>query len=137
MNSLLVMVAARYLLPGFLIFSFFLLLRGHDLPGGGFAGGLVGSAAFILFGLAHGTEKCKQVLKVDVIWLIGLGLFLAVISGVFSMFGGDPYLKALWYEIPFSEYQIKLSTPLVFDIGVYFVVIGVVMCIFFGLQEEN
>ncbi len=137
MNSLLLTVTARVLLPGFLIFSLFLLLRGHDLPGGGFAGGLVGSAAFALFGIANGVEKLREVFNIDTIWLIGLGLFLAILSGTFSLFLGDPYLLAIWYELPFFEYTIKLSTPLIFDIGVYFVVIGVVMTIFFSLQEDN
>lgn len=136
MNSLFVSVTARYLMPGFLLFSFFLLLRGHDLPGGGFAGGLVGASAFVLFGLALGPKEVKKVLKFDSIWLIGLGLFLAVGSGLFSLFLSDPYLKAIWYELSIGEYQLKLSTPLIFDIGVYFAVIGMVMTIFFALQEE-
>lgn len=137
MSSILVQVSARYLMPGFLLFSFFLLLRGHDLPGGGFAGGLVGAASFILFGLAMGAKELRKILKMDMIWLVGLGLFLAVISGAFSVFLGDPYLQAIWYELPIGQYKIKLSTPLIFDIGVYFAVIGVVMAIFFSLQEEE
>lgn len=137
MNSLLLKQTSRYLMPGFLLFSFFLLLRGHDLPGGGFAGGLVGAAAFILFGLANGTEELKKVFKVDTLWLIGLGLVLAIVSGTFAILIGNPYLQAIWLTVPFFEYEVKLSTPLIFDIGVYFVVVGFVMTIFLALQEED
>lgn len=137
MNSLLVTTAARYLLPGMLLFSLFLLFRGHNLPGGGFGGGLVGASAFALYGLALGRSGLEKILVIQPIQMIGLGLVLALCSGLFALLFSQPYLTAQWIEISLdTHFDLKIGTPLIFDIGVYLVVIGVIMAIFLALQED-
>ena len=72
MVSIILATASRYLLPLMLIFSFFLLLRGHNEPGGGFVGGLVAAAAYALYLIANGIEEAKKLLKTEPIKLIPL-----------------------------------------------------------------
>lgn len=137
MNSILLKSTAKFLLPGMLLFSFFLLLRGHNLPGGGFSGGLVAASAFALYGLAFGRDGVQKILQVHPVVLIGYGVMAAVLSGILSVLGGQIFLEALWFELLMDNGEsFKVGTPLIFDVGVYLVVIGGVMAIILALQEE-
>ncbi|MCL4707917.1 Na+/H+ antiporter subunit B [bacterium] len=135
MQSLILSVAARSLLPLLLLFSFFLLVRGHNEPGGGFVGGLVAAAAFALYAIAEGVEKVRQTLRVDPRVLIGAGLFVALSSGLLSLLQGKPFMTGLWYKqaVPVLG---KLGTPVLFDAGVYLVVVGIILTIILTLAEE-
>ncbi len=138
MNSLLITTAAKFLLPGILLFSLFLLFRGHNQPGGGFAGGLVAASAFALYGLAFGRSEVLKLFKIHPIRLMGFGLILSVLSGFFALWRDKPYLQALWIEIYLGEDQsLKIGTPFLFDLGVYFVVLGVIMGVFVALREDS
>ena len=134
MTSLILSTATRYMLPLLLLFSLFLLLRGHNEPGGGFVGGLVAAAAFALYAIAYDVATARRTLGIDSRTLIGLGLLVALTSGVIGLVAGQPFMTGLW-----SEYAVpllgKVGTPLLFDIGVYLVVIGVTLTIIFGLAE--
>ena len=134
-QSLILSTATRYLLP-LLLFSIFLLLRGHYEPGGGFVGGLVAAAAFALYTITFGVPRTREVLRLDPRILIGAGLLVATLSGVFAWIYGNSYLTAVWLK---QSWPIlgKVGTPLLFDIGVYFVVLGVVLKIIFVLAEED
>jgi len=122
------------LLPLLLLFSFFALLRGHNEPGGGFVGGLVATTAFALYAISYGVTPARQLLQVSPRRLMGIGLLIAALSGTIGMVAGDPFMTARWdtREIPVVG---KLGTPLLFDIGVYLVVIGVALTIIFALIE--
>ncbi|NJN96396.1 MAG: Na+/H+ antiporter subunit B [Anaerolineales bacterium] len=135
MTSLILATATRYLLPLLLLFSAFLLLRGHNEPGGGFVGGLVGAAAFALYAIAYGVGLTRQVLRLDPIQLIALGLLIALISGVPGLLSGQPFMTGLWsgQAIPVLG---KAGTPVLFDAGVYLLVIGITLTIIFTLAEE-
>ena len=122
--------AARLLMPLLLVFSVFLLLRGHNQPGGGFVGGLVAAAAFALYGIAFGVHRARQALLVRPLTLLGSGLLIALASGVPSVLRGQPFLTALWAP------ALPLGTPVVFDVGVFLVVTGVVLMMIFNLAEE-
>jgi multicomponent Na+:H+ antiporter subunit B len=135
-ESLILSTATRYLLPLLLLFSIFLLLRGHYEPGGGFVGGLVAAAAFALHAIAFGVPRTREVLRLDPRILIGAGLFFAAISGMVAWLFGNPYFTAIWLKQPWPILG-KVGTPLLFDIGVYFVVLGVVMKIIFVLAEDD
>lgn len=134
-QSLILSTATRYLLPLLLLFSVFLLIRGHNEPGGGFVGGLVAAAAFALYAIAFDVPRTRQLLRLDPHVLIGVGLLIAVLSGVFGLFSGLPFMTAIWVKqtLPILG---KLGTPVLFDIGVYLVVLGVVLKIIFALAEE-
>ncbi len=135
MSSLILSTATRYLLPLLLLFSVFLLTRGHNEPGGGFVGGLVAAAAFALYAIADGVALAQQTLRLQPTSLIGLGLLLAVASGLLALLTGQPFMTGLWStrSVPVLG---KLGTPLLFDVGVYFTVIGVILLIIFSLMEE-
>lgn len=135
MISLILSTAARYLLPLLLLFSFFLLLRGHNAPGGGFIGGLVAAAAFALYAVANGAAEARKILGAEPRVLIGFGLSVALASGLLPLFLGLPFMTGLWLpnELPALG---KIGTPVLFDLGVYFVVIGVTLLIIFSLMED-
>jgi len=134
--SIILSTAVKYLIPLLLIFSFFLLLRGHNEPGGGFVGGLVAASAYALYAIANGVSEAKKFMKVDPISLIAVGLLIALISGLISVAWGQNFMTGLWMEekIPVIG---KLGTPLLFDIGVYILVLGISTKIIFSLAEEE
>ena len=91
-ESLILSTAARLILPLLLLFSIFLLLRGHYEPGGGFVGGLVAAAAFALYATAFGVASTREVLRIDPRVLIGAGVLVAAISGMFAWLFGRSLL---------------------------------------------
>lgn len=134
MNSLILSTATRYLMPLLLIFSVFLLLRGHNEPGGGFVGGLVAAAALALYGLSTDVTQAKRLLYFEPQTLITIGLLVAVVSGLPALLLGLPFLTGLWDSTPVPVIG-KVGTPFIFDIGVYLVVIGITLTIIFALKE--
>lgn len=136
MKSLILGTTTNFLIALLLMFSVFLLLRGHNLPGGGFGGGLVASASFALYALAYGVGAARRLLRFDPRELIGGGLLLAIISGLPAMFVGKPFLTGLWDHTPVPVIG-KLGTPLFFDIGVYLVVMGFALLVIFSLFERK
>lgn len=137
-NSLILHTAALFLLPLQLILSIFLLLRGHDEPGGGFIAGLVATGGFVLYLFAHGVAATRRILRCDPRDLLAIGLLLGVVACLPSVLLGQPFLTALWGSIPLaSDTEIKLSTVLLFDIGVYFAVLGTMLTIVVSLAETE
>ncbi len=135
-SSLILSTAVKYLIPLLMIFSFFLLLRGHNEPGGGFVGGLVAASAYALYAIANGVEEAKKLMKTDPLTLIGIGLMTALISGLIAVLAGENFMTGLWLEnkVPVIG---KLGTPLLFDVGVYVLVLGISSKIIFSLAEEE
>ena len=124
--------AARLLMPLLLLFAVFLLWRGHNQPGGGFVGGLVAAAAFSLYLIAYGVRRARRALYVRPMTLLGAGLLVALASGLPAAVRGQPFLTAQWITEP-----LPLGTPMLFDIGVFLVVTGVVLMMIFSLAEES
>ncbi len=143
MSSLIFRTAARFLLPLLLVFSVILLLRGHNEPGGGFVGGLVAAAAFATYAMAYGSERTRGLMRVGLHTYIGVGLLAALSSGLFALIPGtlpepgpQAFLTGWWpidYDAGFAH--ITAGTPLVFDVGVYLTVVGVVTMMVFNLAE--
>jgi len=135
-NSLILKTASRFLVIIVVIFSFYSLIRGHNEPGGGFIGGLLLAGAYALYGLAHGGKAVMALLPVNLRTLIGIGVFIAVASGVFGMLFGDPFLTTHW--LPFAFPGIgKVGTVLFFDVGVYIVVFATALLIILSLSEDQ
>lgn len=135
-RSLILRTTTRPIILVLLLISVFLLLRGHDLPGGGFIGGLVAAAAVALFAIAFGPRAAARLLRWRPEQLIGWGMAAAVAAGLLGMLFGRPFLTGLWWIIPVGDQELKLSTPLLFDVGVYLVVIGVVLRFVLSLEER-
>ena len=129
--------ASRLLFPLLVLLSLILLYRGHNLPGGGFIGGLLGATAYILVGLGDGMEAAKRKLRVSPVTLLGVGLAVAIFSGLPQLFFGQGILTGAWlpdFYLPVLG-KVHLGTPLVFDIGVYFAVVGFVLHSTFSLAH--
>lgn len=138
MKSVLLRNGMRLLAPLLLVFSVFLLLRGHNEPGGGFSGGLVAAASFTLQALAEDVRAARQALRVHPRLLLGIGLGLALLSGIIALLTGEPFLTGKWLGSVHLAENVKISfgTPLLFDLGVFFAVLGATLSIVFSLMTE-
>lgn len=106
------------------IISIYLLLRGHNLPGGGFIGGLATGMSFILLGLVRGWPELQRELPVPPLRLAAFGLFLSMCSGAAPMAFGQPFLTQYNFHLPWLPLvgELHVGTPLIFDIGVFLLV---------------
>lgn len=138
MNSLILQTATRFVVPMLLLLSAVITLQGHNIPGGGFIGGLVASSAFALHAIAFSPASTRSMIRVDLIRLVGIGLTIAIVSALISAFTAYPVMTGLWtsIDVPGVEGAIKVGTPLLFDVGVYITVIAVVLTMIITLQEH-
>lgn len=137
MNTLIFRTIAPLLVVVMIVFSVFVMLRGHNEPGGGFIGGLIAASAIAIYGMAAGPTAVRRALKADPITFAGFGVVLAGLSGLLSMAFELPFLTGLWLELQLGDAKVPLSTPMLFDIGVYFVVFGTISAIALGLEDEE
>lgn len=135
MISSILQTATRLLMPLLLLFALFLLFRGHNAPGGGFVGGLVVAAAFVLHAMAYGTAASRRALLVSPSLLLPIGLSVALISGLPGVLAGQPFMTGVWTTVGVGSAAIALGTPLLFDIGVFLAVIGVALTMVFTLAD--
>jgi len=134
MNSPILHTAGRLLLPLALVFSLYLLWRGHNEPGGGFVGGLVAAAGFTVHALPRRRGALLAALRWPPTVIAGTGLLLALASGLPALLAATPFLTHQWQV---WDNGFVIGTALLFDIGVYLAVLGSV-CAFVGyyLSEE-
>ena len=136
MYSRILKTATNYLLPVLLLFSVFILLRGHYKPGGGFVGGLIASIAFVMHSFANSVEQTLKLLRRHPSRFIPIGLIISLVSAIFPMFFGDPIMTGVWYNEPIPIIGM-IGTALFFDLGVYLLVIGVVLTILFTISQST
>jgi multicomponent Na+:H+ antiporter subunit B len=137
MNSLIFRTAAPLLVTVMLVFSVYVLLRGHNEPGGGFIGGLIAAAAIAIYGMASGVPVVRKALRLHPITLAGFGVFIAAGSGLLSLPVSTAFLTGLRSVVPLGDAELALSTPLLFDIGVYFAVFGTLSAVALALEAEG
>ncbi|MBI1209231.1 MAG: Na(+)/H(+) antiporter subunit B [Azospirillum sp.] len=137
-TSLILSAATRLIAGLMLMFSVFMLLRGHNAPGGGFVGGLIAVTAFALYAKSRGTEEARRTLGLppEVIAVAGLGCALG--AGLVGPLLGRPFLTGQWLVIGGDGHGggFAISNIVLFDIGVYLVVVGAVLTVLFALEEE-
>jgi multicomponent Na+:H+ antiporter subunit B len=137
MKSTIVQLAAKRLLPVTLILSLLVFYRGHNEPGGGFIGGLMAAAGFIFYAMAFDTAEAEKKLRISPLILMVAGLSFAFISTLPSLLSGNPFFTGEWISLSIPLLgQLKLGTPLLFDLGVYLTVWGVIVTIIFNVMEE-
>ena len=137
MSTIIFRTITPYLSALMVLFSIVVLLRGHNQPGGGFIGGLIAASAFAIYGVGYGVEPVRRALYFHPNAIAGFGLFMSALSGFASLFAGKPFLTGLWWTPMVFGMELPLSTVLVFDIGVYLVVLGTVSSIALSLEEPN
>lgn len=137
MRTLIFRTAAPSLIALMLLFSVFVLLRGHNEPGGGFIAGLIAASAFAIHGIAFGVAPARRALYFHPMAISGFGLFIAVLSGLVSAAFGVPFLTGLWTSPSLLGVSVDLSTVMLFDVGVYFVVLGSITAMALTLENRE
>jgi multicomponent Na+:H+ antiporter subunit B len=136
-NTVIFRTVAPFLTALMMVFSVFVLLRGHNEPGGGFIGGLIGASALAIYGIACGVAPVRRALVLHPVAISALGLLCSALSGLPSMAAGLPFLTAMWIYPTVLGTELPLSTVLLFDIGVYLVVLGAITSILLGLEDHD
>jgi len=119
------------IVPLIILFSWYMVFRGHNHPGGGFIGGLITGGGLILELLAVGRSRFLKELPIHGRALFTGGLAIAFLTGIVPLFMGYPFLTSTVFE------SIHFSTSGIFDIGVYFVVVGVTLDIIVLMEESE
>ncbi|QDU65577.1 Na(+)/H(+) antiporter subunit B [Engelhardtia mirabilis] len=136
MESVILSRATRLMMPVLIVFSVFLLLRGHNAPGGGFVGGLIASTAFALLAISDSVDVARQTLRIEPRRVMGFGLLVALSAGLIGLLSGGSFFEGVWPGIKLPVIG-KLGTPMLFDIGVFFVVVGFTLTVVFTLLTEE
>lgn len=137
MTELYLRTLDRVLTPVLLLLAIFLLLRGHDLPGGGFVAALIAAAAFQLQILSRGSLVVRREVGRFLQPGAGVGLLMALCAAMLGSLGGG-FFQALWGpELVLGTLHLKLSTPLLFDIGVFITVVSFGVTYLLGLSEST
>lgn len=137
MNTLIFRTIAPFLSALMLVFSVFVLLRGHNEPGGGFIGGLIAASAFAIQGVAQGVAAVRRALKADPLTIAAIGLLLSALAGLMPFLGYRPFMTGLWWEVNAGLGTVAVSSVMLFDIGVYLVVAGTVTALALALEERE
>ncbi len=137
MTSVILETGTRAVFHTILVFSAFLLFAGHNAPGGGFIGGLVAAAALVLRFIAYGPDDIPRLVKVSPETLLGGGVLIAGLAAVGPMLGGAALLESQAWSIGLPALgTVKVTTVLIFDVGVYVVVVGLVLAVLRTLGGE-
>lgn len=136
-RSLLVDVVTRLLFPSMMVLSVYFFFVGHNAPGGGFAGGLVAALALTLRYLAGGRDELEATFPIDASRVLGIGMLLSISTAIVPIFLGNPPLTSYYFapEIPLIG-KVSITSVLVFDAGVYLVVVGLILHILDSLGAQ-
>jgi multicomponent Na+:H+ antiporter subunit A len=137
MTSLILVTGMRAVFHTILLLSLYLLFAGHNLPGGGFIGGLIAAAAVVLLYLCVGAEGLRQTIRIAPQHLLGVGVLLAVGTGAAALLFGAEFLQSGMWDLPIPLVgELHIPSVLVFDVGVYSVVVGLVMAVLTSLGAD-
>ena len=128
MHPMMMVVLTRVIMPLVLLVGFYIFLRGHNEPGGGFIAGLIVSIAVVMQYMASGFSWASARLRYPYHGVIGAGVLIAGLTGIGSWFVGKPFLTSdfTYVRIPPFE-KFELATAALFDLGVFLAVVGAVM----------
>lgn len=136
MTELYLRLLSRVLTPVLMILAIFLLVRGHNNPGGGFIAGLVVAAVLQLQIMSQGEALVRGTIGKYLHPMMGFGLLIAALAGVVGVFSGA-FLKGVWWHVPLGPLAFDFGTPVAFDIGVFLVVVSVVTSFLLGLSPRE
>jgi multicomponent K+:H+ antiporter subunit A len=131
-------VIMQWLFPIIITFAVYIFMRGHDLPGGGFSAGLTLSIAFLLQYLAGGTRWAEDRIRILPVRWMGAGLVISTLTGMGAWFLGYPFLTShfQYAEIPLLG-KIPMASALLFDLGVFMLVVGSTVLILVALAHQS
>lgn len=137
-RSLILRTVSLGLLYLIVLFSLFVFLQGHNAPGGGFIAGLIAAGMILIQFLAYSRKELESVFRPIFHRMLGIGIFLAAGSGFFGWLAGDGFLAGYhWsFQFPWGGH-LAIPSVVVFDLGVYLIVIGTVVSIFMALEEKR
>jgi len=137
-NDVIIQFTAKIVFFIIFFFSIHIFLAGHYTPGGGFVGGLLTSSAIVLLVLAFDINTVRHILPINYMYLTAIGLLLALATAAFPMFMGKPFFTHYfnYFDLPLLGKQ-SLHTAMLFDSGVYLVVVGVTMTIIQTIGEDE
>ncbi|MFD2114709.1 Na(+)/H(+) antiporter subunit B [Paenibacillus yanchengensis] len=129
--------AAKVLVFIIITFSIYILFAGHNNPGGGFIGGLITSSALLLLYLAFDAQTVFEILPMNFRVVAAIGLLLAFLTGVGALLFDVPFLTQYYeyHHVPLLG-KTAISSALIFDLGVYFTVVGTTMTIIQSISED-
>lgn len=138
MNSEILKMAIPVLKPLFIMVSVWLLIRGHNYPGGGFIAGLIAGSSFILEYLAFDSSVLTRGRRNQAMVFVIVGILFLLASAVTGLIASDYLLEGLWswIHIPELEFTLRIGTPLLFNFGVYFSITGFIHIVFTSMMEE-
>lgn len=121
-----------------LAFAIYILLAGHNHPGGGFVAGLITASAFVLLYIAFGLRYVRSLLPVDFKLVGAAGVLLSVATGAGALLFGAPFLTQTFATVSLPIVgETDLATAVVFDIGVYLTVVGTMLTIISSISEDR
>ena len=131
-------IVMQWMFPVIITFSIFLFMRGHDLPGGGFAAGITMAIAFLLQYLAGGARWAEDRIRILPLRWMGFGLLMATATGIGSWYFGYPFLTSYFQytEIPYIG-KMPTASALLFDLGVFSLVVGSTVLILIALAHQS
>jgi multicomponent Na+:H+ antiporter subunit B len=134
-KSLILQTASKLILLITLLFSIWVLFRGHNSPGGGFIGGLIAASGFALYLLAHGVKALRGVIRIKLSLLLALGFIFGLGSGLIALLQNKNFFTGIWINIKFIP--MPIGSPILFDISVYLVVLSSVLIMMLALEESK
>ena len=137
MSSILLRITAGYLKYILYVLAALFFLKGHNTPGGGFIAGLIVASAFILDLLSHSLNDFRKKIPVRPLTIAVIGVTTALVSSLIPVLLGKPYFTALWlpeFELPLIG-VMHIGTPMLFDLGVFFCVLGFSVSIIYDLEK--
>lgn len=137
-NNIILKTTTTIIVFVILAFSVNMLFSGHNAPGGGFIGGLMGAGGFLLLYVSYGLKPVHRILPINFTYMIAAGLLIAVLTGAGSFLLGVPFLSHTFAYFYFPLLgKTELATAMLFDLGVYLTVIGVTMTIILSIAEDK
>ncbi|WP_261624568.1 Na+/H+ antiporter subunit A [Nesterenkonia marinintestina] len=136
-RSIIFEVVTRLLFHAIVLLSVYLLLAGHNTPGGGFAGGLMAGLAFVLRYLAGGRYELEAAMRFSAGGLMGAGIVVACVVGIVPLFVGGEVFQSYYVDLDLPLFgEHALVSSVLFDVGVYLVVVGLIVDVLRSLGSE-
>lgn len=137
-SDVILQTATKVLTFIILAFAVYILLAGHNHPGGGFIAGLITASAFVLLYIAFGQPFVNSILPLDFKKVGAVGVLLSLLTGTGALLFGAPFLTQAFARVHLPIFgETDLATAVIFDIGVYFAVVGTMMTIISSISEDR